>query len=75
MNSGGLSAPMPGKLTKLFARIGETVEEGETLLVIEAMKMQNEIKVPSAGKITVIHVEAGGRAEKSDLIVEYEVSD
>ena len=49
--------------------------EGQTVAVIEAMKMQNEIKVPSAGKITVIHVEVGGRAEKSDLVIEYEVSD
>ena len=72
---GKVSAPLAGVLTEIRVKVGDIVAEGQTVAVIEAMKMQNEIKVPSAGKIPVIHVEAGGRAEKSDLIVEYEVSD
>ena len=72
---GKVSAPLAGVLTEIRVKVGDIVAEGQTVAVIEAMKMQNELKVPSAGKITVIHVEAGGRAEKSDLIVEYEVSD
>ena len=72
---GKVSAPLAGVLTEIRVKVGDIVTEGQTVAVIEAMKMQNEIKVPSAGKITVIHVEAGDRAEKSDLVVEYEVSD
>ena len=72
---GKVSAPLAGVLTEIRVKVGDIVAAGQTVAVIEAMKMQNEIKVPSAGKITVIHVEDGGRAEKSDLVVEYEVSD
>ncbi len=72
---GKISAPLAGVLTEIRVQVGDVVAEGQTVAVIEAMKMQNEIKIPSAGKITAVHIEAGGRAEKSDLIIEYEVSD
>ena len=74
-SSGLISSAIPGKIVSVLVSEGDKVDSGSVVIVLEAMKMQNEIKVPSAGKITVIHVEAGGRAEKSDLIVEYEVSD
>ncbi|PPR13172.1 MAG: Acetyl-/propionyl-coenzyme A carboxylase alpha chain [Alphaproteobacteria bacterium MarineAlpha12_Bin1] len=69
VNSGGLSAPMPGKLTKLFARIGETVEEGETLLIIEAMKMEHSVISPNDGVVEDIFYTEGEQVEEGvDLL-------
>ncbi|MCH2549504.1 MAG: ATP-grasp domain-containing protein [Alphaproteobacteria bacterium] len=69
VTSGGLSAPMPGKLTKLFARIGEAVEEGETLLVIEAMKMEHSVISPTDGFVEDIFYTEGEQVEEGvDLL-------
>jgi biotin carboxyl carrier protein len=55
--SGGvLKAIMPGIVVKLIVSEGEVVEAGQPLLILEAMKMQNEIASPAAGKIKTIHV-------------------
>lgn len=57
---GGLvKALMPGKLLKLFVQEGEIVEEGQPLLLLEAMKMQNEYMSPVNARVAKIHVEAG----------------
>ncbi len=54
---GGLvKAIMPGIVVKLMVAEGDIVEAGQSLLILEAMKMQNEIAAPSAGKIKTIHV-------------------
>ena len=58
--SGGLvKALMPGKLVKLFVHEGEIVEEGQPLLILEAMKMQNEYVSPMNARVTHVHVEEG----------------
>jgi biotin carboxyl carrier protein len=49
-------APMPGKIVRLLVREGETVSEGQGVIVIEAMKMQNELKAPRAGTVEEIRV-------------------
>ena len=51
-----VAAPMPGKIVKLLVREGETVSEGQGVIVIEAMKMQNELKAPRAGTVEEIRV-------------------
>jgi biotin carboxyl carrier protein len=57
-SGGGLvKALMPGKVLKLFVHEGETVEEGQPLLLLEAMKMQNEYTSPVNGRVARIHVE------------------
>jgi len=52
-------APMPGKIVRVLVAEGDPVEAGQGILVVEAMKMQNEIKAPRAGHVTSIAVKAG----------------
>ncbi|HNX31441.1 MAG TPA: biotin/lipoyl-binding protein [Holophaga sp.] len=61
--SGLVKALMPGKVLKLFVKEGEVVEEGQPLLLLEAMKMQNEYTSPSNARIAKIHVEEGMNLE------------
>ncbi len=55
-----VASPMPGRVVKVEVRAGETVEVGQGLVVVEAMKMQNEIKSPKSGSVTAVYVEEGG---------------
>lgn len=54
-----VSSPMPGKLVRRLVREGQTVEQGQGLLVIEAMKMQNEIKSPKSGVVKSVNTQEG----------------
>jgi biotin carboxyl carrier protein len=56
-------APMPGKIVKILVAEGQQVERDQGLLVIEAMKMQNELKAPRAGRIERIYMEEGRGVE------------
>ena len=56
---GGMSAPMPGTILEILVKQGQRVREGQTLLVMEAMKMESEVKAPVAGTVAEIHVSAG----------------
>lgn len=56
-------APMPGKVVKILAGLGAEVAEGQPLLVIEAMKMENELRSPRAGKVVELHVREGQTVE------------
>jgi biotin carboxyl carrier protein len=51
-----IKAAMPGKIVRIMAAPGDTVEAGQGIMVVEAMKMQNELKAPRAGKVTSVHV-------------------
>ena len=51
-----VSAPMPGKVVKLLVQVGTAVEEGQGVAVVEAMKMQNELKAPKSGVVEKILV-------------------
>ena len=52
-----VSAPMPGKVVKLLVQVGTVVNEGQGVVVVEAMKMQNELKAPKSGVVEKILVE------------------
>jgi biotin carboxyl carrier protein len=67
-----LRAQMPGKIIKLLAEEGSLVVSGQGLIVVEAMKMQNEVKSPKDGTLTRIHVAEGGTVSAGDplLVVE-----
>ncbi|MEM7309913.1 MAG: biotin/lipoyl-containing protein [Planctomycetota bacterium] len=58
-SGGDVKSVMPGVVVELLVAEGDTVEEGQPLLILEAMKMQNEIEAPSAGRVKRLHVEAG----------------
>jgi biotin carboxyl carrier protein len=58
-----IQALMPGKVLKLLVQAGETVEEGQPILILEAMKMQNEYRAPMAATVGKIHVEEGVNLE------------
>ena len=61
-------APMPGKVVRLMVREGDTVELGVGVAVVEAMKMQNEIKSPKKGTIQKILVEEGATVNAGDVL-------
>ena len=67
---GTLTSPMPGKVVKLLVAAGEAVQEGQTLLILEAMKMQNEYKSPSAGTVLKLYVQEGSTVETASPMVE-----
>jgi biotin carboxyl carrier protein len=52
-------APMPGKVVRVLVEVGDKVEAGQGLLVVEAMKMQNEIRSPKSGTVERLHVKEG----------------
>eukprot|EP00163_Fabomonas_tropica_P034017 TRINITY_DN9266_c0_g1_i1.p1 TRINITY_DN9266_c0_g1~~TRINITY_DN9266_c0_g1_i1.p1 ORF type:complete len:722 (-),score=224.94 TRINITY_DN9266_c0_g1_i1:117-2282(-) len=55
MSKGSLTAPMPGKVTKVFAQPGAAVDEGDAMIVVEAMKMEHTIRAPFAGTVTAVN--------------------
>jgi biotin carboxyl carrier protein len=59
---------MPGRIVKILLKEGDRVEEGQAVLILEAMKMQNEIKSPQAGKITKIGPKAGDSVETGAVL-------
>ncbi|HEX8888074.1 MAG TPA: biotin/lipoyl-containing protein [Pyrinomonadaceae bacterium] len=61
-------APMPGKVVRVMVETGAEVEEGTGLVVVEAMKMQNEMKSPKTGKVTTINVTAGATVNTGDVL-------
>ena len=68
--SGGiLASPMPGKVVKLLVAQGEAVQEGQTLVVMEAMKMQNELKTSTTGTVTKVHVQEGATVETGAALI------
>jgi biotin carboxyl carrier protein len=58
-----LTAPMPGKVVKVLVALGDEVKEGQPLVVVEAMKMENEMKSPRDGKVVELHVREGQTVE------------
>jgi biotin carboxyl carrier protein len=71
-SEGSVTAIMPGKIIRLLAAEGDQVVEGDVVCILEAMKMENELKAPRAGKITAIHVRAGQDVEMGVVLAEIE---
>ena len=66
---GPVRAVMPGVVVELLVAAGEQVSAGQPLLIIEAMKMQNEITAPGPGCVDAIHVEAGQAVKAGDHLI------
>lgn len=63
-------SPMPGKITRILVREGELIEAGQGVLILEAMKMENEIKAPAAGIVKAVHVSESDAVEKNAALIE-----
>lgn len=70
--AGALVTQMPGKVVKLFVKAGDTVEKGQTILILEAMKMENEIKAGVSGVVKSLLVQPGQALESGVLMAEIE---
>lgn len=66
---GVLKAPMPGLVVRVEVSAGQAVEAGEGLVVVEAMKMENELRAISPGVVERVHVQPGDRVEKGAALV------
>lgn len=67
-----LRAPMPGLVVRILREPGAEVKKGESLIIVEAMKMENELKAPSSGRIVEFQVKQGQAVDKGDLLVTLE---
>jgi biotin carboxyl carrier protein len=67
-----LRAPMPGLVVRVHAQPGQTITAGMGLVVLEAMKMENELKAAAAGRVKAVRVTAGQPVEKGEVLVEFE---
>ena len=63
-----VSSPMPGKILALKATVGQAIKRGEVILILEAMKMENEIVATDDGTLASINVAAGQTVEAGDLL-------
>ena len=61
-------APMPGKVARVLVAVGDLVSVGDGVVVVEAMKMQNEMKSPKAGTVTSLSAEAGATVNAGDVL-------
>jgi biotin carboxyl carrier protein len=67
--SGGVYPPMPGKITEVRIKVGDKVTSGQTLCILEAMKMFNELKAPRDGEVKQLNVQKGSAVTPNDLLV------
>ena len=63
-----VKSPMPGNILSVNVNVGDTVAEGQVLMILEAMKMENEIMAPKAGKVTSVNVQKGATVESGTLL-------
>ncbi len=74
--AGGLiRAPMPGLVVRVQVEVGQQLEQGAGVVVLEAMKMENEISTPGPGRVKAVLVEAGAAVEKGAPLVEVAQTD
>lgn len=66
-----VKAPMPGLIVDLKIQVGDSVKQGDALLILEAMKMENILKSPGAGVVKNLKVKKGDSVEKGQVLVEF----
>ncbi|MBU6998417.1 MAG: biotin/lipoyl-binding protein [Theionarchaea archaeon] len=67
---GAVTAMMPGKIVSVAVKEGQSVKEGDVVCILEAMKMENELKAPKGGTVKKVHVSAGSNVERGEVLVE-----
>ena len=63
-----VAAPMPGKILGVKASVGQAVKKGDVIIVLEAMKMENEVVAPEDGTVASINVSEGANVESGDVL-------
>lgn len=71
-SEGAVTAIMPGKIIRVLVAEGDTVEEGDVICILEAMKMENELKAPKAGVVKVVYAQPGQDVETGAVLAEIE---
>jgi biotin carboxyl carrier protein len=69
--TGALTAPMPGLVVNVLVSEGQLVEQGQTLVVLESMKMQMQLRAESSGNVHAVAVSPGNQVEKGALLVRF----
>jgi biotin carboxyl carrier protein len=72
IGAGAIQAIMPGTIVRVLAEVGQDVAAGDVLLVLEAMKMENEIQSPISGTVKAIHAQPGQAVEMNAVLAEIE---
>jgi biotin carboxyl carrier protein len=67
-----VNAPMPGLVVRINVAVGDRVQAGQGVVVMEAMKMENELRASAAGIVKMVHAEVGKAVEKGTVLVELE---
>jgi acetyl/propionyl-CoA carboxylase alpha subunit len=70
--AGAVTAIMPGKIIRVLAAEGDEVAEGDVICILEAMKMENELKAPESGVVRALHVQPGQDVEAGAVLAEIE---
>jgi len=70
--SGSLTAPMPGRVVKVLIREGEAIERGAPAIIVEAMKMENELHAPAGGIVRSVAVREGDTVDAGQILCEIE---
>lgn len=65
-------APMPGTIVSVNVKVGDTVKAGDVLLILDSMKIKNEIKSPQDGTVAAVHVEEGKYVKRREPLVDIE---
>ena len=69
-SQGHITTQMPGVIVRTLAMVGDSVQKGQSLIVVEAMKMENELKAPMDGVVAAVHVEDGQAVDSGTLLIE-----
>lgn len=64
-----IKAPIPGLVVKVLVSVGQSVEQGATLAILEAMKMENELRAPRSGTVSDVRVEAGAQVSLGQVLL------
>ncbi|MFU8812062.1 MAG: biotin/lipoyl-containing protein [Balneolaceae bacterium] len=71
-SAGAVAAPMPGKILELLVAEGDEIEAGAPVAILEAMKMENELKAPCSGVVSTVSVSVGTNVEKNQPLIDIE---
>jgi biotin carboxyl carrier protein len=67
-----VKAVIPGVIVEFQAKVGQKVKQGDTVMILEAMKMLNRIMAPVNGKVKAIHVQMNEKVSKGQILIEFE---